>query len=71
MAEASRIVQRNRREYLNCYEIAKRSGFEPIVLLWGLEDLEMAIEQNPFPEAETDPELCTLAFLPLSRSIRI
>ena len=44
-------------------EIKKRRGFEPCVLLLGLEELERAIEQNPFPEAETDPTSLHAGFL--------
>ena len=36
-------------------EIKKRCGFEPHVLILELEALEIAIAQNPFPEAEADP----------------
>src|SRR2546426_9385239 len=35
-------------------EVKKRRGFEPYVLLLELEDIERAIRNNPFPEAETD-----------------
>jgi uncharacterized protein (DUF1697 family) len=44
-------------------EIKKRRGFEPNVMLWRLEDLERAIQQNPFPEAETDPQALHAGFL--------
>ena len=44
-------------------EIKKRRGFEPYVLLLGLEDIERAIEQNPFPEVETDPGTLHAGFL--------
>lgn len=44
-------------------EIKKRRGFEPYVLLLGLEDIGRAIKQNPFPEAETDPRLLHAGFL--------
>jgi uncharacterized protein (DUF1697 family) len=44
-------------------EIKKRHGFDPHVLLLGLEDIERAIEQNPFPEAETDPKALHAGFL--------
>jgi len=44
-------------------EINKRRGFEPHVLLLGLEDIERAITENPFPEAETDPQALHIGFL--------
>jgi uncharacterized protein (DUF1697 family) len=44
-------------------EIKKRRGFEPYVLLLGLEDFARAIEQNPFPEAESDPQALHAGFL--------
>jgi uncharacterized protein (DUF1697 family) len=44
-------------------EIKKRRGFEPHVLLLGLEDMERAMEQNPFPEAETNPTALHAGFL--------
>ena len=44
-------------------EIKKRRGFEPYVLLLGLDDFERAIEQNPFPEAETNPATLHAGFL--------
>ena len=43
--------------------IKRRRGFEPHVLLLGLEDLERAIEKNPFPEAESDPKTLHAGFL--------
>ena len=44
-------------------EIKKRRGFDPYVLLLGLDDIERAIEQNPFPEAETNPATLHAGFL--------
>jgi len=44
-------------------EIKKCRGFEPYVLLLGLEDIERTIELNPFPEAETDPRALHAGFL--------
>lgn len=44
-------------------EIKKRRGFDPHVLLLGIEDLERIVEQNPFPEAETDPQALHAGFL--------
>jgi len=44
-------------------EIKKRRGFEPHVLLLKLEDLERAIAENPFPEAESDPKALHVGFL--------
>ncbi|HEU0292919.1 MAG TPA: DUF1697 domain-containing protein [Anaerolineales bacterium] len=44
-------------------EIKKRRGFEPHVLLLKLEDIEQAITENPFPEAETDPKALHVGFL--------
>lgn len=43
--------------------IQKRRGFEPHVLLLGLNELEKAIRQNPFPEAESDPITLHAGFL--------
>jgi uncharacterized protein (DUF1697 family) len=44
-------------------EIRKRRGFDPYVLLLGIEDIEVAIRQNPFPEAESDPTALHAGFL--------
>src|SRR5206468_9840049 len=44
-------------------EVKKRHGFEPYVLLLELEDIERAIRNNPFPEAETDPKSLHTGFL--------
>lgn len=44
-------------------EIKKRHGFEPHVLLLGLEAIHQAITNNPFPEAEVDPSNLHLGFL--------
>jgi uncharacterized protein (DUF1697 family) len=44
-------------------EIKKRRGFEPYVLLLGLEEVEKAITNNPFPEAENDPKGLHVGFL--------
>jgi uncharacterized protein (DUF1697 family) len=44
-------------------EIKKRRGFEPYVLLLEPEDIERAITENPFPEAETDPQTLHVGFL--------
>ena len=44
-------------------EIKKRQVFNPYVLVLGLEEIEKAIEENPFPEAETDPATLHLGFL--------
>jgi uncharacterized protein (DUF1697 family) len=44
-------------------EIKKRHGFEPHVLILGLDAIERAIEENPFPEAEADPSSLHLGFL--------
>lgn len=44
-------------------EIMKRRGFEPFILLLGLEELEKAITNNPFPEAENDPMALHVGFL--------
>jgi uncharacterized protein (DUF1697 family) len=44
-------------------EIKKRRGFEPRILMLELDELERAIAQNPFPEAEADPASLHLGFL--------
>ena len=44
-------------------EIKKRHGFEPYVLILGLDALEKAIAENPFPEAEADSGSLHLGFL--------
>lgn len=44
-------------------EIKKRHGFEPHVQLLGLEAINRAMAQNPFPEAEADPSTLHLGFL--------
>lgn len=43
--------------------IKKHHGFEPHVLLLGLEAINTAIAKNPFPEAEADPSTLHLGFL--------
>jgi uncharacterized protein (DUF1697 family) len=43
--------------------IEKSHGFEPRVLLLELEELEKAVESNPFPEAESEPRVLHLYFL--------
>jgi uncharacterized protein (DUF1697 family) len=42
-------------------EIKKRRGFEPYVLLLGLDEIEKAIAGNPFPE--TEPKSLHIGFL--------
>ena len=44
-------------------EIEKSHGFKPQVLLLNIEEMEEAIESNPFPEAESDPKTLHLNFL--------
>lgn len=44
-------------------EIKKRRGFEPYVLLLGLEEIEKIIQQNPFPQAESNPTALHAGFL--------
>ena len=43
--------------------IKKRCGFEPHVLILGLDAIEKAIAKNPFPEAEAEPSKLHLGFL--------
>lgn len=38
-------------------------GFAPEALLFNLDELEKAIESNPYPEAESDPKSLHLTFL--------
>jgi len=44
-------------------EIGKDHGFEPHVLLLAGVELEGAIANNPFPDAEDDPSMLSLGFL--------
>lgn len=44
-------------------EIRERRGFEPHILVIGLSEVEMAIANNPFPEAESEPSSLHLGFL--------
>ena len=44
-------------------EIKKRRRFEPYVLLLELEEIERAITENPFREAETAPKTLHVGFL--------
>jgi uncharacterized protein (DUF1697 family) len=44
-------------------EIKKRRGFEPYVLLLGIEEFKSAVGRNPFPEAESDPQSLHVGFL--------
>lgn len=43
--------------------IALRRAFEPRVLVWRRAAFEQAVEQNPFPDAESDPRTLHLGFL--------
>jgi uncharacterized protein (DUF1697 family) len=43
--------------------IKKSHGFEPQVLLLEPEDVDRAIESNPFPEAESEPKTLHVHFL--------
>ena len=43
--------------------IKKSHGFEPQVLLLKPEEIERAVESNPFPEAESEPKTLHLHFL--------
>src|SRR5215210_6749726 len=43
--------------------IKESHGFEPRVLLLGLEEIERAVESNPFPEAEPEPKTLHVHFL--------
>lgn len=45
------------------WEINKRRGFEPQVLILELGDIERAMAMNPFPDAESDPPGLHLGFL--------
>jgi uncharacterized protein (DUF1697 family) len=49
-------------------EIKRRRGFEPRVLLLKPEDIERAITENPFPEAESIPKSLHIGFLDTSPS---
>jgi uncharacterized protein (DUF1697 family) len=52
--------------------INKRRGFEPQVLLLEPEQIEKAVAENPFPEAESEPKTLHLYFLssvPRSRDL--
>lgn len=44
-------------------EIKKRHGFDPHILILGLEAIKKAIAENPFPEVEADPSSLRLGFL--------
>ncbi len=44
-------------------EIKKRHGFEPHILILGLDAIEKAMAENPFPDAEADPSTLHLGFL--------
>ncbi len=44
-------------------KIEKRHGFRPHVLILSTDQLEKAIESNPFPEAEAEPKTLHLFFL--------
>jgi uncharacterized protein (DUF1697 family) len=43
--------------------IKKSHGFEPETLLLRIEDMQKAIDSNPFPEAEAEPKSLHLNFL--------
>ncbi len=44
-------------------EIRERYGFEPQILVIGYAEIETAIINNPFPEAESEPSSLHLGFL--------
>jgi uncharacterized protein (DUF1697 family) len=44
-------------------ETRERHGFEPHILVIGLAEVETAIANNPFPEAESEPSSLHLGFL--------
>lgn len=44
-------------------EIESGHGFRPQVLILGLDAIQKAAKQNPFPEAESDPRSLHLGFL--------
>jgi uncharacterized protein (DUF1697 family) len=44
-------------------EIKKNYGFEPSVLILGLDAIKKAMAENPFPEAEEEPSSLHLGFL--------
>lgn len=44
-------------------EIKQRRGFEPHVIVVGLDAIEKTMADNPFPEAEADPTSLHLGFL--------
>jgi uncharacterized protein (DUF1697 family) len=46
-----------------CAAIKKSHGFEPQVLLLKPEEIEKAVQSNPFPEAESQPKTLHLHFL--------
>lgn len=47
-------------------EIKSRRGFEPQVIILGVDEIERAIAQNPFPEADANPSRVHLGFLATS-----
>lgn len=44
-------------------EIKKRRGFQPFALLLEIKEIQKAITNNPFPEAENDPKSLHVGFL--------
>ncbi len=44
-------------------EIVRTRGFEPLVLTLRLDELERAMANNPFRDAEDDPRMLSLGFL--------
>jgi uncharacterized protein (DUF1697 family) len=56
-ADAPRLAQKM------IAEVRHRRGFTPDVLLLKPEDLEKAIAENPFPEAQAEPQTLHLGFL--------
>ncbi|GAP12701.1 uncharacterized protein conserved in bacteria [Longilinea arvoryzae] len=61
-ADASRLADAIRSE------IRRRHGFEPYILLLSLAELGQAMAQNPFPEAEANPQVLHLGFLAVQPS---
>lgn len=69
-SEESYILQLSERLTI---EIKKRYGFESCVLILGLDEIEKAMAENPFHEAETAPgslHLGFLAFTPKSPDLK-
>jgi uncharacterized protein (DUF1697 family) len=59
--QSASTAARLAREIAN--EVDRRRGFKPHVLVLGKSEFKQAVDDNPFPEGESDPKALHLGFL--------